>query len=138
MREDVIGIDGVLSDDHDLIPSVKWLVAFRNRNPDGHIGKILIREFLCGGFYEAFDRIQSYAEKTDIEVLWFKEKRACDGSLTNSIQLQLGYFCTYCNIEHNAEDSIPCEELYCNSNLCSKKCYEDHVEFKHRNSGTLR
>lgn len=39
MREDAIGIDGVLSDDHDLIPSVKWLVAFRNRNPDGHIGK---------------------------------------------------------------------------------------------------
>ena len=77
-------IDVVLNDDHDLIPMIKWLVAFRNRNPHGSTGIITIREFLCGGFYEAFERVQGYTEKTNVEVLWFKEKRTCDEPLINS------------------------------------------------------
>jgi hypothetical protein len=131
-------IDGVLKDDNDLIPMVKWLVAFRNTNSRAPTGVISIREFQCGGYYDAFQRVQGYAEKTNTEVLWFKEKRACDEPLTYSIQLPLGLFCTYCNVEHNTEDSIPCQELRCNSILCSRKCYEYHVELKHMNLGTLR
>jgi len=128
----------VLSDEHDLIPMVKWLVAFRNKNAFGSLEIISIREFLCGGFYEAFERVQDYAEKTNVEVLWFKEKRTCDEPLTNSNQLPLGCFCTYCNIEHNPEDFIPCQDLHCTSILCSRKCYNQHMELKHMNSVTLR
>ena len=131
-------IDGVLSDDHELIPMVKWLVAFRNRNSRRFTGIISIREFQCGGYYDAFERVQAYAEKTNSEVLCFKEKKACDEPFTYSIQLPLGWFCTYCNVEHNTEDSIPCQEIHCNSILCSRKCYENHVELKHMNSDTLR
>jgi hypothetical protein len=130
-------IDGVLSDDHDITPMEKWLVAFRNRNSRQTTGSIHIREFQCGGYYDALERVQGYAEKTDNEVLWFKEKRDCDESLAYSIQLPLGCFCTYCNVEHNTEDSIPCQEQHCSSILCSRKCYEHHVRLKHMKSGTL-
>lgn len=126
----------MLSDNHDLIPAVKWLVGLRNRGSNGYTQDISIREFRCGGYYDAFDRVQSYAEKTNSEVIWFKEKRACDESLTYSIQLPLGCFCTYCNVEHNTEDSIPCQEPQCNSILCSRKCNEHHVQLKHMNSDT--
>jgi hypothetical protein len=131
-------IDGAMKDEHDLIPLVKWLVAFRNRNSRGSTGSISIREFQCGGYYDAFERVQGYAEKTNTEVLWFEEKRSCCEPLSYSIQLPLGCFCTYCNIEHNTEDSIPCQDPHCNSILCSRKCYEHHVELKHTNSGALR
>ena len=131
-------IDGVLSDDHDMVPMEKWLVAFRNTSSRRLTGSIHIREFQCGGYYDALDRVQGYAEKTDNEVLWFKEKRSCDESLAYSIQLPLGCFCTYCNFEHNTEDSIPCQELHCNSILCSRKCFEYHVQLKHMKSGPLR
>lgn len=128
----------MLSDDHDSIPMVKWLVAFRDRNSHCPTGIISIREFQCGGYYDAFERVQGYAEKTNTEVLWFREKRVCDEPLTYSIQLPLGSFCTYCNVEHNTEDSIPCQELHCNSILCSRNCYEHHVRMKHITSVILR
>jgi hypothetical protein len=130
--------DFILSDDHDLIPMTKWLVAFRNRNSRESAGAFWIREFQCGGYYDAFERVQAYAENTNSEVLWIKEKRACDEPLAYSIQLPLGYFCTYCNAEHNTEDSIPCQELHCNSTMCSRKCFEHHVHLKHMKLGTLR
>jgi hypothetical protein len=116
---------------------VKWLVAFRNRN-SGSDGIICIREFQCGGYYDAFERVQGYAEKTNTEVLWVKEKSTCDEPLAYSNQLPLECFCTYCNVEHNTEDSIPCQELHCNSILCSRKCFEYHVQLKHMKSGPLR
>jgi hypothetical protein len=128
-------IDGVLSDDHDLIPMVKWLVAFRDRHcPTGIIS---IREFHCGGYYDAFERVQGYAEKTNTEVLWFREKSACDEPLTYSLQLPLGSFCTYCNVEHNTEGSISCREQHCSSILCSRKCYEHHLRMKHITSDII-
>ena len=130
--------DIMLSDDYDLIPMVKWLVAFRSRNSCGSDGIICIREFQCGGYYDAFERVQGYAEKTNTEVLWVKEKSTCDEPLAYSNQLPLGCFCTYCNVEHNTEDSIPCQELHCNSILCSRKCFEYHVQLKHMKSGPLR
>jgi hypothetical protein len=130
-------IDGVLSENHDITPMEKWLVAFRNRNPGRTTGSIHIREFQCGGYYDALERVQGYAEKTDNEVLWFKEKRACGEPLAYSIQLPLGCFCTYCNVEHNTDDSIPCQEQHCNSILCSRKCYEHHMQLKHMKLGTI-
>lgn len=131
-------LGSLLSDDHSLIPFVKWLVAFRNRNFDGSTSIISVREFQCGGYYDAFERVQDFAEKTNAEVLWFKEKRECDESFAYSIQLPLGCFCTYCNVEHNTEDSIPCQVLHCNSILCSRKCHEHHTLLKHTNSTSLR
>jgi hypothetical protein len=121
----------MLTDDNDSIPIVKWLVAFRKRNSHGSARNISIREVHCGGYYEALERVQGYAEKTNAEVLWFKEKRTCDEPLAYSIQPALGSFCTYCNIEHNNEDSIPCQASHCSSILCSRKCYEQHMELKH-------
>ena len=130
--------DIMLSDDYDLIPMVKWLVAFRNRNSCGSDGIICNREFQCGGYYDAFERVQGYAEKTNTEVLWVKEKSTCDEPLAYSNQLPLECFCTYCNVEHNTEDSIPCQELHCNSILCSRRCFEYHLQLKHMKSGPLR
>ncbi|HET6730341.1 MAG TPA: hypothetical protein VFH04_01950 [Nitrososphaeraceae archaeon] len=126
----------VIQNEEDLIPSEKWLVAFRTRNIDPYYQKISIREFLSPGFYEAFDRVASFAEKTNVEILWFKEKRMCHGSLLNSIQISLEWFCTYCNLESNIQDSIPCNELSCTANLCSRTCYEEHMQLKHRGSVT--
>jgi hypothetical protein len=130
--------DGILGYDHDLIPTAKWLVGFRNR--DSHIptGKTTIREFRCSGYYEAFERVQGYAQKKNAEVLWFEEKRICEVSLAYAIHLPLESFCTYCDVEHNTEDSIPCPEMRCKSTFCSKKCYEQHIELKHTNSNSLR
>lgn len=129
-------LDRLLSDDHILGPLVKWLVAFRNSNFNGNTSFISIREFQCGGYYEAFERVRGYAAKTNAEILWFKEKRECDESFAYSVQLPLGLFCTYCNVEHNTEDSIPCVVPHCNSILCSRKCHEHHMLLKHPNSGS--
>jgi hypothetical protein len=117
-----------------LVPPVKWLVAFRNSNLNRSTSFISIREFQCGGYYEAFERVLGYAARTNAELLWFKEKRECDESFAYSVQLPLGLICAYCNVEHRTEDSIPCEVPHCNSIVCSRKCHEHHMLLKHPNS----
>jgi hypothetical protein len=126
----------VIQNEDDLIPSEKWLVAFRNRNIDPYCQKISIREFLSPGFYEAYDRVATFAENTNVEILWFKEKRMCHEPLMNSNHISLEWFCTYCNLESNLQDSIPCNELGCTANLCSRTCYDEHMQLKHRGSVT--
>lgn len=135
MKNDIIRKD-VLQIDEDEIPVEKWLVAFRSKNRDQYRQKISIREFLSAGFYEAFDIVETYVEKTDVDVLWFKEKRMCQEPLMNSTQTSLECFCTYCNLEYNIQESIPCKELHCSAELCSRKCYNEHVQLKHRGSST--
>ena len=57
----------------------KWLVAFRNpsskRHPDG---SVFVRQFYAPGYYEAYDTVMTHAEKTRLEILWFREKRSCE------------------------------------------------------------
>lgn len=124
---------GILDGDHDLIPMVKWLVGFRIRNSYGS-ENITIREFRCSGYYGAFEKVQWYAHKTDMEVLWFEEKRLCEEELAYAFHLPLGSFCTFCDGEHTDEDSVPCQVKHCKSIFCSKRCYEDHRKLKHIDS----
>ena len=125
----------MLTDGHESIPDVKWLLAFRNRNVDGTGGIVSIREFRCGGYYEAFERVMCYADKTGAEILWFKEKRECNEPLNFSTQLPLGCFCTYCNTEHNTQETVPCKVPNCNAAFCSRECYGLHMKLKHAKSG---
>ena len=63
----------------------KWLVAFRNpsskRHPDG---SVFVRQFYAPGYYEAYDTVMTHAEKSSLEVLWFREKRNCEPFLNRN------------------------------------------------------
>ena len=48
-----------VSDDKEVIPYEKWLVAFANK----HHYNDSIREFYAQGYYEAYDMVMTYAEK---------------------------------------------------------------------------
>ena len=58
----------------DEIVAEKWLVAYRNpasrKGPDG---SVIIRQFYAPGYYEAYDTALGYAERMNLEVLWFRE-----------------------------------------------------------------
>jgi hypothetical protein len=50
-------------------PGEKWLVAFRNPSSRSRPDSSLVREFLAPGFYEAYDIVMTFAERTNFEVL---------------------------------------------------------------------
>ena len=49
----------------------KWIVAFIQPNT---LKKIYYRQFYAPGFYEAYDRVMTFMEKTNNKILWYKEK----------------------------------------------------------------
>ena len=104
----------------------KWLAAFRRQSGDA-----FIRQFYALGFYEAYDKVVSHAERLKLGVLWFKEKRACGPMSTDSFPM-LESVCTYCNKQFNHQEPIPCGAARCHAEMCSKVCYSDHQQLKHR------
>jgi hypothetical protein len=110
------------------IISEKWVVALLS-NSINH--KWMLKEFYARDYYEAFDIIMTYTEKTNAEVLWFKEKRNLGYPDSNINFPQLEHFCTYCNNRFSKIELIPCVRDMCNSNFCSKKCLENHL-YLHR------
>ena len=116
----------------ELLPYEKWLVSFKRsdsvKNPRQ---TIFVRQFYAPGFYEAYDIVATYAEKSNVDILWFKEKQNCTDNYLNSNYPALESFCTYCNHKFNHIDPIPCIDDDCNAEFCSKKCTMDHYKMKH-------
>ena len=115
----------------DDVVEEKWLVAFRNPNsrvrPEG---TTFMRQFFAAGFYEAYDIVVSYAERSGLEVIWYKEKRLCEPYANRNIPT-LESVCTYCNIKFNHHEPIPCADNACGAEFCSRECYLQHKAMKH-------
>lgn len=117
-------------DEKNIIPYEKWIVSFSDSRKNNI--KIYYREFLAQGFYEAYDIVMTFAEKQNVDVRWFKEKRNCGGIISNYKITKLESFCTYCNRKFNHADPIPCNHTNCYSIFCSRVCLDDHVMLLHR------
>jgi hypothetical protein len=118
-----------IAGDGDL-PQEKWLVAYRNRSSKkGPGGSVFVRQFFAPGYYEAYDTVLSYAEKMNLEVLWFREKRRC-GQYMNRDFPGLGGRCTWCNRKFDTEP-MPCAQDDCESEFCSRECMKEHSRRKH-------
>jgi hypothetical protein len=116
-------------DEKNIVPYEKWIVSFSDSRKNN---KISYREFFAQGFYEAYDIVMTFAEKQNVDVRWFKEKRNCGGSISNYKITKLESFCTYCNRKFNHADPIPCNHANCYSIFCSRECLDDHVMLLHR------
>ncbi len=105
-----------------------WVVCFVRD------GKKIIRRFWAAGYYNAFDKVLSYAERRRLDILWFKEKRYCydlehkQSSIDNAKELES--FCIYCNAIVSESSIIECD--ICNAGICSYRCYKDHLFFRHK------
>ena len=75
----------------------------------------------------------SYAEKSNLEVFWFKEKKNFINHPYYSMMFPLlESFCTYCNKKYNESEPIPCVENECFGEFCSRACLDEHIKLKHR------
>ena len=62
----------------EILLSEKWLVAFIDPNSKKSIQPfVFVRQFYAPGYYEAYDTVMTYAEKSKISILWFKQKGNC-------------------------------------------------------------
>ena len=114
------------------LPTEKWLVAYRNpvsrKHPEG---SVFMRQFYAAGYYEAFDTVLTHAEKMNLEVLWFREKRSCEPFLNRDFA-ELEATCTYCNKKFNHSEPVPCRHIGCNSEFCSRECMTEHIVMRHK------
>jgi len=119
-------------DEENTIPYEKWIVSFADSRRNKI--KISFREFLAQGFYEAYDTVMTYAEKQNLDVMWFKEKRNCGNVFSQFEITKLETFCTYCNRKFNHQDPVPCRHDECNSVFCSRNCMNDHIVLLHNSN----
>ncbi len=130
MRTEVGNRKNIASDDD--VPVEKWLVAYRNPESKKHLGgSVFIRQFHAAGYYEAYDTVLTYAENMNMEVMWFREKRACE-SLLNCDFPELESLCTYCNKKFNDLEPVPCKQEGCKAEFCSRECMADHIAMRHK------
>jgi hypothetical protein len=114
----------------DELPLEKWLVAYRSPSSKrGPEGAKFVRQFFAPGFYEAYDIVLSHAEKMNLEVLWFREKRNC-GHYMNRNYPELEGLCTWCNRKFGQEP-VPCMHGGCELVFCSRDCMNEHSYHKH-------
>jgi hypothetical protein len=117
----------------DEVPAEKWLVAYRNPNSKKHLsGSVFIRQFYAPGFYEAYDTVLTHAEKMNLEVLWFREKRSCEALLNRDFP-ELESLCTYCNKKFNHIEPVPCTADGCSAEFCSRECMDSHQKLRRHN-----
>lgn len=109
-----------------------WVMAFFKSDSKN---RTYYRQFTAAGFYEAFDIVMTFSEKTSCQILWYKEKRKCDSKFTASGIPLLENICTFCNKEFNNIEPIKCNyeksNSNCSSEFCSLECKQDHFYFKH-------
>jgi hypothetical protein len=116
----------------DEIPAEKWLVAYRNTASKKHPGgSVFMRQFYAPGYYEAYDTVLTHAEKMNLEVLWFREKRSCEPFLNRDFP-ELEAICTYCNKKFNHAEPVPCGHEGCGAEFCSRECMADHRAMRHK------
>lgn len=109
----------------------KWVVAFFRNS---YNKRIHYRQFLAAGFYEAYDTVMNFSEKTSAEILWFKEKRNCGSIFDMKVILSLECVCTFCNKFFNDIEPLRCnfkKNDECKSEFCSLKCRQEHIYYKH-------
>jgi hypothetical protein len=109
----------------------KWIVSFIKSN---NLNKIYFRQFYAAGFYEAYDKVMTFMEKTNYAILWYKEKRKCDQYFKKKEIPFLEYICTFCNRWYNNIEPIKCNfnsEVICASEFCSFNCRQDHLYVVH-------
>lgn len=112
------------------LPAEKWLVAYRNpASGKGPEGSTIVRQFYAPGFYEAYDIVLTHAEKMDLQVLWFREKRNC-GPYMNRNFPPLEGLCTWCNKKFR-EEPVPCAHDGCEFEFCSRECMKEHAGRRH-------
>lgn len=122
--------------DSDDVSLEKWLVAYRNPASKKHSavgGSVFMRQFYAPGFYEAYDTVFTHAEKMNLEVLWFQEKRNCEHFLNYNFPW-LESLCTYCNKKFNHAEPVPCSYDDCSAEFCSRECMADHFKLRHHRS----
>lgn len=114
------------------LPLEKWLVAYRNPNSKKYPGdSVFVRQFYAPGYYEAYDTVLTHAEKMNLDVLWFKEKRSCEPFLNRDFP-DLEAVCIYCNKKFNHSEPVPCSRDGCNSEFCSRECMTEHCAMRHK------
>lgn len=115
------------------LPQEKWLVAYRNpSSKKGPDGSTFVRQFFAPGFYEAYDMVLTHAEKMNLEVLWFREKRNC-GIYMNRNYPELEGLCTWCNKKFG-DEAVPCSHDDCELEFCSRRCMQEHRGHRHANN----
>jgi hypothetical protein len=109
----------------------KWVIAFIKL--DGS-NKIYYRQFFAAGFYEAYDRVMTFIEKTNHKIVWYKEKRKCGMHFMDTEIPYLESICTFCNKKFNNIEPIKCsfeDKDQCISEFCSLYCRQEHYYFMH-------
>ncbi|HKR72892.1 MAG TPA: hypothetical protein VJR94_02145 [Candidatus Nitrosocosmicus sp.] len=114
-----------------------WIVAFQKA---GNERKYVYRQFLAEGYYEAYDIVMTFAEKTSYRILWFKEKRNSGIEFREKLLSNLEFICTFCNKKFNNIEPIKCNyrtngDMRCKSEFCSLICKEEHFYFMHIRRG---
>ena len=110
----------------------KWIVSFIKST--NNLNKIYYRQFYAAGFYEAYDKIMTFMEKTNYKILWYKEKRKCDPYFKKKELLSLENVCTFCNRKYSTLEPIKCnfgDNSICASEFCSFNCRQDHLYYIH-------
>lgn len=121
----------------DLPIEEKWIVAYIRSDA---LKGISYRQFYAAGFYEAYDRVMTFIEKTSYKILWYKEKRKCGPYFTGKEIPFLEFVCTFCNNKFNDIEPIKCgfeTKNICISEFCSLNCKREHFYYVHikRNKG---
>ena len=118
--------------ERDELAFEKWVIMVKDyEKQQKKDPKIFIRQFMAQGYYEAYDIARSYAERSKLEIVWFKEKRLCPEYYSKYFPW-LEYFCTYCNRKFNDKDPLTCNIKGCQAILCSKNCINNHIQLKHK------
>ena len=109
----------------------KWIVAYIRSDA---LKNIIYRQFYAAGFYEAYDRVMTFTEKTGYRILWYKEKRKCGLYFARKEIPFLEFVCTFCNNEFNDIEPIKCgfeNKNICISEFCSLNCKQEHFYYVH-------
>ncbi len=109
----------------------KWIVAYIKSEA---LKNINYRQFYAAGFYEAYDRVMTFIEKTGYRILWYKEKRKCGLYFTRKEIPYLEFVCTFCNHKFNDIEPIKCgfeNKSICISEFCSLNCRQEHFYYVH-------
>lgn len=114
----------------DYLPLEKWIVLLRDNDNLKEYPSVFFRQFLAKDYYEAYDIVRSYAERSNFEIVWFKEKRECPEYYSKAFPF-LEFFCTYCNRKFNSVYQVNCNLDECNAIFCSSICIKEHVKLKH-------
>ncbi len=113
----------------------KWIISFIKVD---NLRKVYYRQFFAAGFYEAYDRVMTFVEKTNCKILWYKEKRKCGLYFANKEIPYLEFVCTFCNNRFNNIEPIKCNfenNNHCKSEFCSLYCRQEHFYYMHIKRG---